>query len=65
MPDLAADEAFVEEFAFIQFSDDFDQVQFGTQEEIEQRKRLRMQQSQQEEDIPLTEEDKVEIEELK
>ena len=42
MPDLAANEAFVEEFAFIQFSDDFDQVQFGTQEEIEQRKRLRM-----------------------
>ena len=62
---MAADEAFVEEFAFIQFSDDFDQVQFGTQEEIEQRKRLRMQQSQQEEDVPLTEEDKAEIEELK
>ena len=38
MPDLASDEGLVEEFAFIQFSEDFDQVQFGTQEEIDQRR---------------------------
>ena len=38
MPDLAANEFIVEEFAFIQFSEDFNQVQFGTNEEIKQRK---------------------------
>ena len=41
MPDLANNKHFVEEFAFIQFSEDFAQVQYGTQEEIEQRKQLR------------------------
>ena len=35
MPELADNDHFVEEFAFIQFSEDFDQVQYGTQEEIE------------------------------
>ena len=65
MPDLANNSHFVEEFAFIQFSEDFDQVQYGTQEEIEQRKQQRRQMAQEEEDLPMTEEEKAEIEQLK
>jgi len=38
MPDLANGEFFLPEFAFIQFSEDFDKVQYGTKEEIALRK---------------------------
>ena len=65
-PDLAANEFFVEEFAFIQFSEDFDKVQYGTQEEIDLRKQQRaQQQAQAERDAQLTEEEKAQIEESK
>ena len=43
MPDHADEKYFVEEFAYIQFSEDFDQVQFGSDEEIATRKALQKQ----------------------
>ena len=38
MPDGPNSSGMVEEFAFIQFNEDFDQVQFGSEEEIDQRR---------------------------
>ena len=65
LPDLASNESYLEEFAYIQVSQDFDQVQYGTPEQIEQRRQQRMRESQEEKSVPLTEEEKAEIEQLK
>ena len=46
MPNHADSQFFVEEFAYIQFSEDFSQVQYGSAEEIEQRRQLRQRMAQ-------------------
>ena len=66
MPDLANGEFFLPEFAFIQFSEDFDKVQYGTKEEIALRKQQRAKQQAVAEGTDLLNEDeKARIEELK
>lgn len=38
LPDVASEDFYAEEFAFIQFSEDFSQVQFGTDDQIRNQK---------------------------
>lgn len=65
LPHMADNQFIVEEFAFVQFSEDFDQVQYGTEEEIKQRKQQQVQQQAQAESAELTQEEQAEIEKLK
>ena len=45
LPDFAADEFYVEEYAFVQFSEDFSKVQYGTDEQIKKQQQEKAKQA--------------------
>ena len=62
MPNFGKDEYYMKEFAYIQFSDDFEKVQYGTEEQVRKQQKEKMDQINEEKTEGDEEADDAEVE---